>query len=336
MGTLKHVRHGGKWSDNVTQFVLRANRVNAILEDFDKASVYITVHDSPDHLVQQHNAFLQQYGVPVNANSQDMPHYTATIKMHKTPPGYRYISNSATSSMQTVSVWLNRLFNALMPELDMLFADVMRSVGIDAPWTHRSWVFKNSAEVIPLIQAWKHLYASVSASSSCDPPIVEAFDFERLYTNIDTADMQSSIMELVHNIFGSEKHREKQHVGIKVCADKQPEWLKRAKMPATDQARYSETGGGSFVFDVATIEQWLQFLLHNMFVTFGGVLKRQDLGAPMGTNCASNLANFFLARYELRFVRNLAAVITNLSLNAALRSQAKLIFYASILCIYSC
>ena len=79
-------------------------------------------------------------------------------------------------------------------------------------------------------------------------------------------------------------------------------------MPSSDQPRFrpGKKGGDgqSFIFDVDTIAIWLAFLLQNMFLTFGGQLKRQRQGTPMSTNCASHLANFFLAVYELRFLRD--------------------------------
>ena len=92
--------------------------VTDILDDLHSASVYATVQEDPLDLVSIHNSFLSSYGVPVDPSCQSMPHYVATIKMHKTPAGSRYISSSASSSIKVVSVWLNRLFNALLPELD--------------------------------------------------------------------------------------------------------------------------------------------------------------------------------------------------------------------------
>ena len=50
-----------------------------------------------------------------------------------------------------------------------------------------------------------------------------------------------------------------------------------------------------------------------MFVEFGGRLRRQDIGAPMGTNCACNLANFYLTAYELNFLVRLLHVYRDTS-----------------------
>ena len=298
--------------------------------DFDSASVYAAVHDDPAQLVQSHNSFLAQFGVPADPACQSIPHYVATMKMHKQPPGCRFISSSACSSVKTVSVWLNRLFNALLPELDSLFAVVMKQAGISQAWTHRSWILRSTADVIPLVQAWNQLYASRSSSSAAQPPSVETFDFERLYTNIDTSDMQSSIMQLVQEIFSMPQHQ--QHAGIKVCSDKAAQWLKQAKMPTSDFDRYGRGDSGEFfIFDMHTISTWLSFLLHNMLVTFGGVQKKQVKGTPMGTNCASHLANFFLAMYELRFLRNLSNIIRTPTAAAELRRMARYILYAFLL-----
>jgi hypothetical protein len=38
----------------------------------------------------------------------------------------------------------------------------------------------------------------------------------------------------------------------------------------------------------------LEFLIDNIFVSFGGTLFQQVVGIPMGTNCAPPLADLFL------------------------------------------
>jgi hypothetical protein len=41
----------------------------------------------------------------------------------------------------------------------------------------------------------------------------------------------------------------------------------------------------------------LEFLIDNIFVSFGGTLFQQVVGIPMGTNCAPVLADLFLYAY---------------------------------------
>lgn len=47
------------------------------------------------------------------------------------------------------------------------------------------------------------------------------------------------------------------------------------------------------------------FLIDNIFVTFGGRVFQQTVGIPMGTNCAPLLANLFLYYYEADFMQEL-------------------------------
>ncbi len=49
----------------------------------------------------------------------------------------------------------------------------------------------------------------------------------------------------------------------------------------------------------------LDFPIDNIFVTFGGAIFQQQIGIPMGTNCAPLLADAFLYSYETEFLQNL-------------------------------
>jgi hypothetical protein len=47
----------------------------------------------------------------------------------------------------------------------------------------------------------------------------------------------------------------------------------------------------------------LEFLIDNIFVSFGGTLFQQVVGIPMGTNCAPILTDLFLYSYESEFLQ---------------------------------
>jgi hypothetical protein len=49
----------------------------------------------------------------------------------------------------------------------------------------------------------------------------------------------------------------------------------------------------------------LEFLIDNIFVSFGGTLFQQVVGIPMGTNCVPLLADLFLYSYESEFLQKL-------------------------------
>ena len=49
----------------------------------------------------------------------------------------------------------------------------------------------------------------------------------------------------------------------------------------------------------------LEFLIDNIFVSFGRVLFQQVVDIPMDTNCAPLLADLFVYSYESEFLQNL-------------------------------
>ena len=51
----------------------------------------------------------------------------------------------------------------------------------------------------------------------------------------------------------------------------------------------------------------LEFLIYNIFVSFGGTLFKQVVGISMGTNCAPLLADLFLYSCESEFLQKLVS-----------------------------
>jgi hypothetical protein len=49
----------------------------------------------------------------------------------------------------------------------------------------------------------------------------------------------------------------------------------------------------------------LEFLIDNIFAMFDGRVFQQTVGIPMGTNCATLLADLFLYSYEADFIQEL-------------------------------
>ena len=62
---------------------------------------------------------------------------------------------------------------------------------------------------------------------------------------------------------------------------------------------------GKTCYSEEQVISMLEFLIDNMFVSFGGTLFQQVVGIPMGTNCAPLLADLFLYSYESEFLQQL-------------------------------
>ena len=55
---------------------------------------------------------------------------------------------------------------------------------------------------------------------------------------------------------------------------------------------------GKTCYSEEQVISMLEFLIDNIFVSFGGTRFQQVVGIPMGTNCAHLLAGLFLYSYE--------------------------------------
>ena len=62
---------------------------------------------------------------------------------------------------------------------------------------------------------------------------------------------------------------------------------------------------GKTCYSEEQVISMLEFLIDNIFVSFGGTLFQQVVGIPMGTNCAPLLADLCLYSYESEFLQNL-------------------------------
>ena len=62
---------------------------------------------------------------------------------------------------------------------------------------------------------------------------------------------------------------------------------------------------GDNKYTASGICKMIEFLVDNIYVSFGGQLFRQTVGIPMGTNCAPLLAELFLYSYENEFLDKL-------------------------------
>ena len=56
------------------------------------------------------------------------------------------------------------------------------------------------------------------------------------------------------------------------------------------------------------VDELVTFLVGNTYIVNGGVLRKQVVGIPMGTNCGPLLANLYLYAYESAFIDRLSKI----------------------------
>ena len=111
---------------------------------------------------------------------------------------------------------------------------------------------------------------------------IPTYDFSTLYTNIPHKQLKTRLSHVVKDAFTSNKSF------ISVYKN-DARWTNSPKK-------------GTLALDSKKIVRLLNWLIGNIFVTFGDKLFRQKIGIPMGTVCAPFLANLFLYSYEYEWI----------------------------------
>ena len=128
------------------------------------------------------------------------------------------------------------------------------------------WILKNS----DLLNNLKSRYFSHVSS-------IKTFDFSTLYTTLPHDKLKTRLKETIHKAFSHRNYGSK----FVVLGYNSTYFSNKIQK---DKTCYSEE----------QVISMLEFLIDNIFVSFGGTLFQQVVGRPMGTNCALLLADLFL------------------------------------------
>ena len=126
----------------------------------------------------------------------------------------------------------------------------------------------------------KDLLDNLKSRSFSQVSSIKTFDFSTLYTTLPHDKLKTRLKETIHKAFSHRNYSSKFVVSNKIRKGK---------------TCYSEE----------QVISMLEFLIDNIFVSFGGILFQQVVGIPMGTNCAPLLAELFLYSYESEFLQKL-------------------------------
>ena len=127
------------------------------------------------------------------------------------------------------------------------------------------WILKNSKDLLDNLKS-----RSFSQESS-----IKTFDFSTLYTTLPHDKLKNPLKETIHKAFS---HR---NYGSKFV------------VLGYNSTYFSNTiQKGKTCYSEEQVISMLEFLIDNIFVSFGGTLFQQVVGIPMGTNCAPSSSRF--------------------------------------------
>ena len=231
------------------------------------------VQESEIDVVDRLDQFLKSKGIQVDESSQKLPFLYFTPKMHKDPPGSRFI----TAGKDTITSPLSKLLSSGLKS--MLKTQKNFSAYLNKYKVYNDYfIIDNHDEVLNFMNK-----SNVNGNGRKS---VRSFDFKTLYTKIPHIQLKQNVQTFVNRIF---KHKNKRYIVV------------------TDKSAYFSNKRCSKHLSL-TADEFLclvDFIVDNSYVVYQGQVYRQIIGIPMGTNCAPDLANIYLHVFEYDYIHSL-------------------------------
>ena len=261
-----------KASNNVA-IICKHYYVKSLHDELSLSGHFTTINEDNANVVSRCAESIINSQVDVSNSQLKLPHAYWTPKMHKNPPGKRYITscrNTVISNLSNVvGLCLSRLINT-----DKNISKYLHKFKN----YNNFFIIDNRNDIID--------YMKRSNALGHNSKSVKTYDFKTLYTSIPLDKLKD-----VLNIYIKKVFKDKGKRYIIVCG-KSCYFSNRR-----DNNKITFTANG-------LIEQ-VNYIIENAYVEFNGQIYRQIVGIPMGTNCGPYLANIFLHHYEQNFIKRM-------------------------------
>ena len=226
-----------------------------------------------EDIFRNHSSVLREFGISLASDDNVLPSLYWIPKIHKNPYKQRFIAGSSKCTTKRLSHLLTIILTTIKNGLVRYCDKVYETSGLN-----QMWILKNSKELLETLQTTKIKYTSI-----------RTFDFSTLYTTIPHDKLKSRISLLVKQAF-FHKNGSRRYQYIVITSNK---------------GYFSNNTDAKHKYTDEEIIKMLHFLIDNIFIKFAGMVFRQTVGIPMGTNCAPLLADLFLYSYEAEFIQSL-------------------------------
>ena len=268
-----------------------------LISELENGNTYTKVEDeSPKEIISRHNSKIKgDFSKFLTGKTyEDVARFKGSLKFHKSPPKLRYIAGSGVATMKPVSCLLNFIFGKLHPTVEKIWTSTFRSAGLKS---EKSWIVSNTSEAATMLKRLNQRHTPQDLSRM----LFETHDFSTLYTNLPHKDLIKRLSSLIDRIFAKVGNNS---IRYSISGGR----LDFCNEPAQQVGIAPPKKKGAVFFRYATahdLKQLLSYLIQNTYVRLGETVFKQDIGIPIGTNCAVWLANWYLFTYELDFVERL-------------------------------
>ena len=232
-------------------------------------NTYVKVDKNPQDIINRHNKYVTS-NLRIDKVTKKLPFLYWIPKMHKKPYSkQRYIAASYACSTKDISAVLTKCLKLVEKQHRIIGRQYEKNYGINP-----MWIIHNSTSVH---ESFVNFNLKKCAKD------IRTYDFTTLYTSIPHTKLRKELRWVIKEAFRSSKHS----------------FISVYKHNATWT---NSPGANTEHLDCKKVIRLMNWLLDNIFVTFGDQVFRQVVGIPMGTDCAPFLANLFLYSYEFKWI----------------------------------
>ena len=244
--------------------------MEVLKQELHAPDTYIKVDSTEASIVERHVKTGIDLKLNITPDYHKLPVLYWIPKLHKNPYKTRFISNATNTTTTSISKCLTSCLTEIKSHVKKYCTKVYENSGLNLFWS-----IKDSGEVLSKLHSIK------------EANLLSTYDFSTLYTTLPHDLIKTKLRGLIEKTFAREK------CTFIACG------FSNAFFTDLTYEKYT-------MWTCEDVCSALDFLLDNIFVRHGHAIYRQNIGIPMGTNCAPLIADLFLYCYERDFMLGLA------------------------------
>jgi len=240
-------------------------------KELNSTKAYCLTSLNAKDVIDDHLTKLSEFKVNITEKCKKLPTMYWLPKLHKKTYKARFIANSSSTTTTHISKLLSSCLSAIKKEVVKYCNKVYENSGINLFWS-----IKNSSEVLNKFNNLRFRASNVST-----------FDFSTLYTSLPHSLIKDKLTQLIKKTFSRSDNT------FLACNEE------KAFFTSSKHKKFN-------AWTCQNVCEALNFLLNNIYTRFGELIFKQNVGIPMGTNCAPLIADLFLYCYERDFMLSLS------------------------------
>ena len=257
---------------NNIAIVCKKYYMDVVSKEIEESETFSPVNNSQAEVLQN----LKDTGFVNSEDKPKLPILYATVKMHKSPIGFRYITAGIDTVLQNLSIAVSKCLKVLLKVAYKAKDYKIKEIN------NCTFIIDNRDKVVNFMERSN---SSQIRKRKC----ISTWDFSTLYTKIPHDQLMNNVSSFINDIFKCVKDK-----NFIAC-------------PGGSKGAYFTKSQSSTnrCFSKDQLVEAVKCIINNAYITYHGLLYRQVIGVPMGTNCAPYLANIYLHHYEYEYLKSL-------------------------------